>query len=203
MATTTQQAQQVAAVAPSAATALVHWAAPSYNGGVLITTFFVTASKGAQVTSTTTSSPFTDLTPFTVVAVSVAGARQPSGPSTPIPAPLAYRAENLYASLAPRGDGFVMFNSGSRTGSGFESRKIFSLRTVSAKDTLGKERKTSPEYRSCQRLAGSNGGEVASRDWSILRPIQPLRGCSGAPTGFRYHRTTPARLSGRCAFSGF
>jgi len=93
-ATTPQQAQQVAAVASSATTALVHWVAPSYNGGVPITTYIVTASNGAQVTSTTTSSLFTGLTPgvsytFTVVAVSVASARQPSGPSTPIRAPLA------------------------------------------------------------------------------------------------------------------
>jgi len=93
-ATTPQQAQQVSATAVSATSASVRWVAPSYNGGVPITSYIVTASNGAQVTSTTTSAQFTGLTPgasytFTVVAVSAAGASQSSGQSTTIRTPLA------------------------------------------------------------------------------------------------------------------
>ena len=93
-ATTPQQAQQVSATAVSATSASVRWVAPSYNGGVPITSYIVTASNGAQVTSTTTSAQFTGLTPgasytFTVVAVSAAGASQSSGQSNTIRTPLA------------------------------------------------------------------------------------------------------------------
>jgi len=92
-ATTPQQAQQVTASATSATSATVHWVAPSYNGGVPITTYIVTASNGTQVTSSTTSATFTSLTPgtsytFTVVAVSAAGAGQSSGQSNTIRTPL-------------------------------------------------------------------------------------------------------------------
>ena len=92
-ATTPQQAQQVSASATSASSATVNWVAPSFNGGVPITQYIVTASNGAQVTSATTSARFTSLAPgrnysFTVVAVTSAGASQSSGQSNTIRTPL-------------------------------------------------------------------------------------------------------------------